>query len=575
MAGLIGAAQASLLNSDLTPATFDLNSNWDNEVLFKGVAGPASGNNAAIELDLSLREAQVEGDISIAALDDFLVSPSLRLDLAGVKAYFEIDLSASAAVFHTVQLVASPALEVDAGLLELTLGAAFALDLVVAVDAAIDITAGFYVAFEEGDFIDISILTKDITDSSLNGLVTKALPVSVGVDVDLSAEIEVQLGLRLRSHVAVEAGVELLDLDVIEAGVEVALWVDLLTHTIILVQTDDCILSIKSEFFLRLGLAVELNVEILDILDISLAPSVTIILAHAIGLEICLPDRGEPPVTPTGPPTGIPSGPPTDIPSGTPTDVPSGTPTDIPSGTPTGTPSGVPTSDASSPVTPTGAPTSGVVIPTGAPNGTTSDGGLITSTITHTQSYTITSCHVSVPNCPASQTQVIVTSTIVSSVTVCPADQTAVPTTTPTKKPVHTLTETLTTVVPCKPTTSTYTPPPGPPATPVPTITMSDTVTVPEESATPAPSGGVPTGGVPTGGVPGFVPTKPVVPNPTFAPSPNNTWTSLSATAPPPASWTPPPSSTPSQPTPPPTGGVGSLKVGFAMAVPAVLALML
>lgn len=562
-AGLIGAAHALVPgligDSDIVPALFDLGSSWDDEVLFQGVVGAETETDAAIHLGLNIKEAQVEGDIAIEALEDFISEPNLRLDLAGVKAYFELDISADAALYQTVELVASPHLNVDAGLLEVTLGAAFALDLIVAVDAAIDVSAGFYLAFQEGDFIDISILTKDIVDSKLEGLVTKALPVGVGAEVDLSAEIEVQLGLRLRSHVVVEAGVDLLGLDVLNAGAEVAIWADLMTHTIVLVETDDCLLSVDNKFALALGIAVDLSVEVLDILDISLAPEVTITLATAIGAQVCLDNRGE-----------------------------------------TGeflVPQVEPKSSTLS------------ATPTGAPNATVTNGNLITSTHSETKTYTITSCHASVPNCPASQTQKIVTSTVVSSVTVCPADQTEapVPTSTKSKKPVHTITETLTTVVPCEPTSSTYTPPTTPP--PNPTVTISDSVTVcptetegqdepPKPTApitTPVPEPTKPSEPEqpeqpeqpevpevpeqpeqpeePTAPIttPQEPPTMPTAVPSWSHPAPNSTWTSV-VTPPPGSTWIPPPSTTPTQP---PTAGAGAVKVGIAMALPAVVAMML
>jgi len=526
-AGLIGAAQAlvpGLISGDVdvSAARFDCAKSWDNEVLFSGIAGAATETDAAIELDLNLVEAQVEGNINIGALDDFLAEPTLRLDLAGVKAYFELDISASAGVYQSVELVASPELEVDTGLLELSLGAAFALDLVVGVGAAVDVSAGFYVAFGDEDYIDVSVITKEVVGSSLVGLVTKALPVTVGADVDLSAEIEIQLGLRLRSHVSIEAGIDLLDLDLLEAGAEVAIWADLLQHTIVLVETEDCVVAIDNKFALSLGLAVEITANVLDLLDISLAPEVTVTLATAIGVQVCMPDRGEVLAKPL----------------------------------------------------PTVTPTSG----SGSPNATITSGEMVTSTVTTTKEYTITSCHVSVPNCPASHTQVIVTSTVLSSVTVCPVDGPATPTST--NKPVHTITETLTTVVPCEPTTSTFTPPPGNP-TPVPTITVSDSTTVcPSETGgeeqPPAPTG-VPSVTAPAPTMPTFAPTS----APTWShPAPNSTWTSITTLpgtglppAPPAETPLPPPAETPAPP--PPTGGAGSIKVGFALALPAVVAMML
>jgi hypothetical protein len=48
------------------------------------------------------------------------------------------------------------------GLLEVDVGAALALDLVLGVSAAVDVHAGFYVQFPAGAFVEISLLTKEI-----------------------------------------------------------------------------------------------------------------------------------------------------------------------------------------------------------------------------------------------------------------------------------------------------------------------------------------------------------------------------------------------------------------------------
>lgn len=485
--------------------------------------------------------------------------------------------------------MASPELEIDAGILEVALGAAFAIDLVVGVGAAVDLSAGFYVSFAAGDYIDLSAVTKEIVTTKLDGLLAKALPIGVGAEVDLSTQIEVQLGLRLRSHVSIGAGVNLLGLDLLDAGADISIWADLAAYTILIAETANCALDVQNLFALRAGIAVDVGIELLDLLDLSIAPEVNVELANTSRDKLCLNGRGS---------VGdflLPKG-----------------------------SEDKPSEDGSeSPAAPTTSVPANATI-TGAD-------GLVTSTISNTKTYTITSCHVSVPNCPASETQVIVTSTVESTVTVCPAEPTDTPIETPTAapttstkphKPVHTITETLTTVVPCEPTSSTYTPPPTtkPPPAPTVTITGSTTVCPPEETGdvppptgdVPAPTGGVPTETAPpTEGVPSLTVTRPTptpgapeetepvhtpepsvpvtepvptpgepvptdgtpIPVPT-GPAPNSTFTTVT---PPATTWTPPtliPTSTP-EPTQPPVGGAGALKVGFAMVVPVVAALLL
>ncbi|KAF5235729.1 hypothetical protein FANTH_11609 [Fusarium anthophilum] len=275
-------------------STCNLANSWENHVLFDGIAAPASGAAAAIKLGLNLPHAQIEGEATLELVEGFLKEPRVRIGLGAIKAYVELDISASAAVHESIELFASAALQLEVpGLLEAEAGAALALDLVVGVDAAIDLSAGVYLAFGEEAFVEVSLLTKEIVDVSLEGLVAKALPIGVAAEVDLSAEVSLTLGLRLRTEIDLSAELDIPVLD-IEAGAKVAVWVSLFEYTAVLIATDNCAVSVDELIALTLGLAVELNVEVGDILDISLAPTLTITLATAAQAKVCQPNRGTP-----------------------------------------------------------------------------------------------------------------------------------------------------------------------------------------------------------------------------------------------------------------------------------------
>ncbi|KAM6511387.1 hypothetical protein FALCPG4_016393 [Fusarium falciforme] len=516
LGGLVAFAQASphLLGglgvpqiskpSHIAPSVCSLANSWEDHILFKGIAAPETETSPALNLGLHLPKAQISGDVELELVKGFLEEPRVRVGLGGVKAYIEIDISASAAVHEAIELFASPALELEIpGLLEVEAGAAIALDLVIGVDAAVDLSTGVYISFAEGAFVEISLLTKDIVELSLDGLVAKALPLGIGADVDLSAEVALQLGLRLRTEIDLEAELEIPALE-IEAGAKIAIWVSLFDYTAVLIGTDSCAVSVAEAIALTLGLEVELNVEIGDILDLSLAPSLTITLATAAKAENCLPDRGQPGIfleshqdtdsstaTATSSfesPSGSSSGGSSDgfsngSSNGSSNDS-SNDSSDGSSDGSSGSSSVTETSDTFAHFTST--PTAGHGNVT-APRPT----GDVTSTVHSTHVYTITSCAASVVNCPARYTQKVVTSTVVSTTYVCPATQSgAVPATTSasppksTPVPVSTITETLTTIVPCKErTTSTFHPPTNSP--PAPTVTIVDRTTVcPETSKT-------------------------------------------------------------------------------------------
>ncbi|KAK7414958.1 hypothetical protein QQX98_006283 [Neonectria punicea] len=527
-------------SSGIAPSVCSLTNNWEDRTLFAGIAAPETDISAAISLGLHLPKAQINGDVTIELLNGFLSEPKIRVGLAGVSAYIEVDISASAAVHESVELFASPALEIGIpGLLEAHAGAAIALDLVVGVSAAIDLSTGVYISFGEDAYVDISLLSKDVVDVSLGGLVAKALPLGVGAEVDLSAEVDLQLGLRLRTEIDLGANLDIPILD-IAAGAKVAIWVSLFDYTAVLVNTGNCVLSVSEAIALTLGLSVELDVEVGDILDLSLAPGLTITLATAAKAERCQPNRGTPGVFLEGPGsstsgvlsattiptssgdavrTGSNDAVPTvsgdvvptvsgdaiptvsggliptisgDASSTDPADSDDATSTDSsdPASTDSGDADSTDSEDVASATDPASgsgtATTHGAVYTTpGAAHGNysiTSIDGDVTSTVTSTHVYTITSCAASVVNCPARYTQKVITSTVVSSTYVCPAGSNGIVSTKASSTAYASVTtiktDTLTTIVPCKErTTSTFHAPTNV-SPPAPTVTIVNRTTV-------------------------------------------------------------------------------------------------
>jgi len=65
-----------------------------------------------VTLGLTLPKATIVGDISVAVSDAFLVAPTIKVNLAGVQVYLEVDIEASAAVSTSVELFASSKLDI-------------------------------------------------------------------------------------------------------------------------------------------------------------------------------------------------------------------------------------------------------------------------------------------------------------------------------------------------------------------------------------------------------------------------------------------------------------------------------
>ena len=382
-----------ILKRTPSPMSFKCAKEWKDDTLFAGTC-PSLVDldaNAAVNVDLgiALPKAAINGDISIGLTDNFLIDPTLSIDVSGLEVYIEVDISASAAVQESVELMASGKLSLDVPeLLHVGLDAALALDLIVSVSAAIDVEAGFYLTFPENSVIEVSLLTKEIVGGSLGGAITNVLPLGLGLDVG--------------------------------AGLEAAVFINLFDCTSVIVATSQCPLSISETLVVEVGISVELDIDVADVLDISLAPAVLIEIAAAPAVTLCLPT--------------------------------------IPN-----------CSRCGGGAAPT---TSAIASPTAI--------GLVPTTIFTTSTYTVTQCAVTVPNCPASHIQKVITSTIKSTVTYCPASETAsslpaaTTSVTPTsvQVPVPTVTRSVT-ITECPAKTKTYTVPTDV-STPAPTVVVPD-----------------------------------------------------------------------------------------------------
>ncbi|KAI3580126.1 hypothetical protein IWW34DRAFT_620072, partial [Fusarium oxysporum f. sp. albedinis] len=478
---------------------------WKDHILFQGICAPETSTTPAVNLGLNLPSCQITGDIGFACGADFLTTPNVRVGLGGISAYIEIDLSASAAVHQSVELFAAPKLGIaipglDAEL-KAAIEAAIAIDLVVGCGKAIDLSAGVYVKFPESAYVDISLLTKEVIHASLEGLVTKALPVGVGADVELGAGIDLQLGLRLRSELSIGDGLEIPVLGLggkagADVGFGAGVWFSLFDYTATIGGGAGASagIDVTGEFGCNLGLAIDKKFDFSGGL-FGLIPNLSVGLAKGIKSTFSQKTHGTcgsfighfkkggfiggPTISASGAITAT---------GGASADI------TIPAGAPAATASGDVTGSAELPETSAPAVTA-------APDAS----GMITSTIRETHVYTITSCAASVINCPASYTQKIVTQTVIERTTVCPATATAgsdngnngsapAPTSPPdaakTTIDLVTITQDVTTIVPCtKFVTSTFVAPTTvhAPAAPTVTIIQGHTGQAPQETGTQQP----------------------------------------------------------------------------------------
>ncbi|KAF5661256.1 large-conductance mechanosensitive channel protein [Fusarium circinatum] len=275
---------------------------WKDHILFQGVCAPETSTTPAVNLGLNLPSCQITGDIGFACGADFLTTPNVRVGLGGISAYIEIDLSASAAVHQSVELFTAPKLGIaipglDAEL-KAAIEAAIAIDLVVGCGKAIDLSAGVYVKFPESAYVDISLLTKEVIHASLEGLVTKALPVGVGADVELGAGIDLQIGLRLRSELSIGGGLEIPVLGLggkagADVGFGAGVWFSLFDYTATIGGGAGASagIDVTGEFGCNLGLAIDKKFDFSGGL-FGLIPNLSVGLAKGIKSTFSQKTRG-------------------------------------------------------------------------------------------------------------------------------------------------------------------------------------------------------------------------------------------------------------------------------------------
>ncbi|ERT01140.1 uncharacterized protein SPSK_07285 [Sporothrix schenckii 1099-18] len=427
----------SLVSRSPSKTSFDLSKSYNQATLFSGLAPAAENGLANVNLHLGLPNAHITGNVDVELNANFILEPTVIINLGGVEAYIELDVKADAKVFEAAELVTSGKLSIDIpGLLDVEAGLALALDLVICLDAAIDLSAGFYVNFPQGSFIEVNVLTSKVVRHQLDNLNARTLPLTLGVDVDLNVDVELEVGLRLRTELGIDANVDPLGIPLLSAGAEVAVWINLFDYTSVIIghpshpRPPSCPNNAVTEAFaLDVGIIVALDVDVLDIVNLDLAPTISVTLASAPIATSCIPpcagcqhSASSSAATSTVTASSVPA-----------SSAGASTVTHISSGATTVTSTD---NAASSSYTKTVVSHSGSTVTktlsSGSGASSTGSAGpissatvrgpqsLTTSTYFETTTVTITSCAASVVNCPASYTQKVVTEIVVAKTTVCP-----------------------------------------------------------------------------------------------------------------------------------------------------------
>jgi hypothetical protein len=147
-------------------ADFSLQHTWNNEILFGGAWIDHGLHDAeSVALEVICIECWTKGTVT-ATISENIFKPVVRLDFAGVEAYVDLGIKASAGATYAINLFSSDC-SLGLGFPGLSLGLVFYLDLVFSLSAAIDLTGGFYVKLADGSFLETKIFDGEITDHLL------------------------------------------------------------------------------------------------------------------------------------------------------------------------------------------------------------------------------------------------------------------------------------------------------------------------------------------------------------------------------------------------------------------------
>ncbi|KAF7906720.1 hypothetical protein EAF00_000999 [Botryotinia globosa] len=399
---------------------------WGTAVVTNTVA-EISGN--IIEEVLEFLEHPYETIVEAASLE-------CLISLEDVGGHIELNVFAAESATYTLNIFEA-GLIADISILDtVSVGLNVFLDLVISVDAQVDLSAGFEFSFPEGASLTVDLLAGAIKDYNFDGAVMNELPIVV-----LAGEATLQASIRCR----VEAGTTVSLLG-IGYGFELGVYADLLQYVTEIGSTDDCPLSISGAVDVNIG-AYAASVAKIDFAAFEIAPTAAITVNAGALAAICTTrptsTRGLGAIS-----TGSASSGSDSTGSGSSGSASSGSGSDGLGGSisiglggsgsiglgGSGSDSGASASDSGSAPSGTGHFSNSTALTASRSSGASATGSLIgtitsaasltTSTVYATQVTTITSCASNVIHCPASLAgTTVVTQTVIDYTTVCPVTE--------------------------------------------------------------------------------------------------------------------------------------------------------
>lgn len=124
-----------------------------------------------VGISVACVECYTLGQAVVNITDDDILHPKLAVAFEGFEAYFDLGVDITAGVTYTLELYGSDT-PIGLSITDFSIGIVFFLDLVLAVTAELDLTAGFYVTLEDGSYIEADFFSGDILSYNLHVLRT-------------------------------------------------------------------------------------------------------------------------------------------------------------------------------------------------------------------------------------------------------------------------------------------------------------------------------------------------------------------------------------------------------------------
>ncbi|KAL0943353.1 glycolate oxidase [Colletotrichum truncatum] len=193
----------------------------------------------------------------------------------GFEMYMQLDTTLSAGLTYTLNLYTSQTPLGSRIGDDLLLGVVFSIDLILSVEAEIQMTSGFHIKMDDQVAFDIALFSRNVSSIAFNGGKFEFLPVvieSAGAALKAVLRVGINAGIEISSPVDSKEVVlfdQTLKIPGASAGIEVSVFAniaELSTNVTVLPEADEdgCVLRAVNAYQFALGAAAGASVEIGD-----------------------------------------------------------------------------------------------------------------------------------------------------------------------------------------------------------------------------------------------------------------------------------------------------------------------